>query len=121
VKTEINLHFCESLLQDYHRSEFEPAGTFEIVEEHTELLRRMQWHPIETAPKDGTVVDLWCITEWTGHAFIKRDCAWKVHDWSNGEPANPPNWFTIRQNRGEEGPLPIPISWMLPFRVEPPE
>jgi hypothetical protein len=34
-----------------------------------------QWQPIETAPKDGTVVDLW-VKESNGVAERWSDCCW---------------------------------------------
>lgn len=39
-----------------------------------------QWHPIETAPKDGTAVDLWVIRPARpGRRY--PDCIWDGEDW----------------------------------------
>ena len=42
----------------------------------------MNWQPIETAPKDGTVVDLWIGGEFAGR---RADCAWGLPYHSCGE------------------------------------
>lgn len=48
-----------------------------------ELLHAGPWRPIDTAPKDGTMVDLW----FGHHQFPKRetDCHWGRPDHSCGE------------------------------------
>lgn len=38
------------------------------------------WQPIETAPRDGTPVDLW-ITLSGGNAFRMADCYWRNERW----------------------------------------
>ena len=40
----------------------------------------MEWQPIETAPKDGTDVDLWVTTP-TGFAGRVPDCHWHCGEW----------------------------------------
>lgn len=50
------------------------------------------WQPIETAPDDGTQVDLWCESEhegFDGQRFI--DCYWIYKKWA-GIPADPMKW-----------------------------
>jgi len=34
-----------------------------------------EWQPIETAPKDGMAVDLWCVDS-DGSAYRVTDCYW---------------------------------------------
>jgi hypothetical protein len=41
-------------------------------------LKNREWHPIETAPKDGTFVDLW--VNWSDGAKRVPDCKWDTDD-----------------------------------------
>ena len=45
------------------------------------------WYPIETAPLDGTKVDLW--TEYGARAV---DQSYSIHKWWNGRPVGPLEW-----------------------------
>ena len=38
------------------------------------------WQGIESAPKDGSYIDLWVNTEYGGHRVT--DCKWGISDWN---------------------------------------
>lgn len=60
-----------------------------------------EWQPIETAPKDGTKVDLW-----DRAGFRWANCHWGCHYFENGRPVGPATW-----GRGSpDGPQ--PTHWM---------
>ena len=71
--------------------------------------RKYGWQPIETAPKDGTVIDIWTTTEWDHIPQRFTSCWWwkpghESAQW-RGIPHDPMNW--------------VPTHWMpLP---EPPQ
>jgi hypothetical protein len=56
------------------------------------------WQPIETAPKVGSVIDLWC---------VKDDRSWRLTNafWS-------PMWKDWRTSRGEVVAADVPTHWM---------
>lgn len=62
------------------------------------------WQPIETAPKDGTVIDLWCY--WPQHDEHRRtaDAYWRKDDWQFGDFAR--HQFVHK---------PVPLLWMRPI------
>ena len=46
------------------------------------------WQPIETAPLDGTYIDLW-----DGYMNCRvTDAAWTYHYYRNGKPEGPKSW-----------------------------
>ena len=61
-----------------------------------------QWQPIETAPKDGTLVDLWAVSEHSPEGRRLPDCYWAKgmltprdmpERWrGRGMPVNHLNW-----------------------------
>jgi hypothetical protein len=70
----------------------------------------MDWQPIETAPKDGTVIDLW-----DRYGFRWTNRHWGHHSFLHGKPTDEPSWGAPTT----DGPGPDPSHWMpLP---EPPE
>jgi len=60
------------------------------------------WQPIETAPKDGSEIDLWA------NGRRRANCRWGVFRWHNGKPQDEPCWGPYMM--GEEGPL-QPTHW----------
>ena len=80
------------------------------------------WKPIKTAPKDGTPVDLWAVSE---HKEGTRfpNCAWKrarmhttdpAESWQ-GLPRNPLGWKATHWM-----PIPAPPSHRPPDPAVPP-
>jgi hypothetical protein len=45
-----------------------------------------EWKPIETAPRDGTVVDLWVVAD--GCEFRATDFVWTRKGWKQAEPGD---------------------------------
>lgn len=56
----------------------------------------MEWQPIDTAPKDGTTIDLWIMTQWG--SFRLPDCKWGVSDWHR---AGEEGWIFERRDDSE--------------------
>jgi len=72
------------------------------------------WQPIETAPKDGTVIDLWAVREATGEADRYANCIWARTVWG-GEPIGEPRW----QGLYDRYSVVTPTHWMpLPLPPE---
>jgi len=55
-----------------------------IIDEALTLLDKMDWQPIETAPKDGTVVDLWHKGGKDCKGHRTPDCFFKDGEWLHG-------------------------------------
>jgi hypothetical protein len=64
-----------------------------------------EWQPIETAPKDGTLVDLWCKLNGVGRGVRRTDKKYAADSYS---PNFPPCWGPY--DGMEEGPL-QPTHW----------
>ena len=66
-----------------------------------------EWQPIETAPLDGTTIDLWD----SDYKVRVTNASWDYHYWSNCKPVAPKSW-----GRGStDGPfVGNPTHWMLP-------
>lgn len=61
-----------------------------------------EWQAISSAPKDGTMVDLW-----TNYGRV-CNARWKHHHWMNGEPQGEKTWVP----HDRDGPQPIPTHFM---------
>ena len=73
-----------------------------------EQIVEVQWRPIETAPKDGTVIDLW------DGKYMHRvtNVRWGHQRWQDGKPVGEKEWGLITHD-GK------PTHWMpLPKRPE---
>ena len=71
-----------------------------------------QWQPIESAPKDGTIVDLWCRRGDDEFRFV--NCRWGQPTWGT-QPVGPMNWLGIEDSYKTVDPL----CWSYP--LPPPE
>jgi hypothetical protein len=67
-----------------------------FMEKHSEpvwvgLTDEVQWRPIETAPKDGTVIDLW------DGKYMHRvtNVRWGHQRWQDGKPVGEKEWGLI--------------------------
>jgi len=71
-----------------------------------------EWQPIETAPKDGTEVDLWVVERNRGRKFRIPDCHWHCDEWLvwGGDPEI--GWDLVEEYQHA-------THWML--SPEPPE
>lgn len=71
----------------------------------------MNWQPIETAPKDGTEVDLWCVDRGDpgGRKARRPNCAWGLmQNWIGAEFKG---WRGVGQQHRQWEPthwMPIP-------------
>lgn len=65
------------------------------------------WWPIESAPRDGTVIDLWMQSQNPLFAGRKTDCAWYRGGWWAVGPLREPveTNYRPREHRGE------PLEW----------
>ena len=83
-----------------------------------------EWQPIETAPKDGTPVDLWLVADDSEDVEFYSPTASKSSgrsaDWRwDHRPPNNPNWYPLGGLSYPLEPGINPTHWMhLP---EPPE
>ena len=70
------------------------------------------WQPIETAPKNGTFIDLWD----DKYMYRITDARWAYHYWENGKPIGEKSWGPSDR----DGPFcGKPTHWMpLPKKPE---
>lgn len=66
------------------------------------------WQPIETAPKDGSLVDLWCVHT-TMPAVRSADMSWRRGKWRQpwGQELNP-GWHASHWMPPPDPPNPSP-------------
>lgn len=79
-----------------------------------ELIEERKWRTIESAPKDGTVIDLWVRVEETSTEKRIPDCKWGLMGTWSGEQVE--GWIGLghmHENR-------IPLAW-LPLPSPPEE
>jgi Protein of unknown function (DUF551) len=70
--------------------------------------RRTYWRPIETAPKDGTEVDLWCINQSAlSSSGRATDCHYHCGEWLKYGDSAEVGWFAVH-NATHWMPLPAP-------------
>lgn len=62
----------------------------------------MEWRDIESAPRDGTPVDLWVISPETGKGWRRTDCAFDGEYWTdryyaivNAAGIEPTHWLPL--------------------------
>jgi hypothetical protein len=67
----------------WHLDQYPWECTCGVIQNWSRRLRMMEWQPIETAPKDGTVVLLFCPASWDTNGV-------RVAFWYPGE-VNPPD------------------------------
>jgi len=66
----------------------------------------VQWRPIETAPKDGTVIDLW------DGKYMHRvtNVRWGHQRWQDGKPVGEKEWGLITHDGKPTHWMPLPQS-----------
>ena len=85
----------------------------ELEAERDKLRAAQAWQPIETAPKDGTVIDLWD-ADWKRRIV---GASWACHYWMNGKPQREPSWGPDDR----DGPFcSRPTHWMTHWMPLPP-
>jgi hypothetical protein len=72
-----------------------------------------EWQDISSAPKDGTIIDLWD-ADWKCRL---TDCAWKHHHWNNGIPQGQKDW----RPADRDGPPYSRLTHWMPLPPEPKE
>lgn len=79
----------------------------------------MAWLPIESAPRDGTVIDLWSDHRIANMQWCERQNAWGHSYWTMGHARNP---NTRKPFRRTDISLDLkPTHWMpLPEPPQPP-
>ena len=70
----------------------------------------VEWQPIETAPRDGTPLDLWCVDQYDNCSNRILDMSWSDGQWQDNEgdtlgdydlPDNAPRFWRLSPNPPE--------------------
>lgn len=84
-------------------------ATIERLTAEKEEAERDGWMPIETAPKDGSLIDLWARRETTGKFDRYTECQWGRRNFGS-EPYGEPVWLGLQ----DQYSVITPTHWRRP-------
>jgi len=69
----------------------------------TDKLKEREWHPISTAPKDGTNILVWwpsechcpLVAHWNDGKWNNNKIGWKFTGWDNSKETEPTHWMPL--------------------------
>jgi Protein of unknown function (DUF551) len=80
-------------------------GIDNVAEELLELREKTRWRPIETAPKDGSMLIAWCQYMDVAQArFSQRRQQWLFSDYGDESDWKPTHWMPMPSPPEQEGP-----------------